>query len=124
MPAYVRTRLSAMMFLFYFALGSWAVTLSTYLMSAPVKGGLNFTTAEVGWVYSTFAIGGVTAPLFVGLLADRLFPVERILRNPAALPHRADERDRDLVQLRRLVDVFVVAMEPLLRVVPRRHDPA
>jgi membrane-associated protease RseP (regulator of RpoE activity) len=35
---------SAMMFLFYFALGAWAVTLSTYLMSAPVKGGLNFTT--------------------------------------------------------------------------------
>jgi nucleoside transporter len=79
MPAYVRTRLSAMMFLFYFAMGSWAVTLSTYLMSAPVKGGLNFTTGEVGWVYSTFAIGGVTAPLFIGLLADRLFAVERIL---------------------------------------------
>jgi MFS family permease len=79
MPAYVRTRLSAMMFLFYFALGAWAVTLSTYLMSAPVKGGLNFTTGEVGWVYSTFAIGGMTAPLFVGLLADRLFAVERIL---------------------------------------------
>lgn len=79
MPVLVRTRLSAMMFLFYFALGSWAVTLSTYLMTAPIKGGLNFTTGEVGWVYSTFALGGVTAPLFVGLLADRLFAVERIL---------------------------------------------
>src|SRR5262245_16888120 len=79
MPTLVRTRLSAMMFVFYFSLGAWAVTLSTFLMLAPTRGGLNFTTAEVGWVYSTFAIGGVIAPLFVGLLADRLFPAQRVL---------------------------------------------
>ncbi len=79
MPKFLRTRLSAMMFLFYFALGSWAVTLSTYLMSAPSLGGLNFTTAEVGWIYSTFAFGGMAAPLVIGLLADRLFRAERVL---------------------------------------------
>ena len=79
MPRFIRTRLSAMMFLFYFALGSWAVTLSTFMMSSPIKGGLNFTTAEVGWVYSTFALAGMIAPIFVGVLADRLFRGAMIL---------------------------------------------
>jgi len=74
----VRTRLSAMMFLFFFGLGAWVVTLSTYLMSAPIKGGLNFTTAQVGLIYSTFAFGGMAAPLSIGLLADRLFRAERV----------------------------------------------
>lgn len=79
MPRFVRTRLSAMMFAFYLGLGAWSVSLSTFLMSAPVKGGLYFTTAEVGWIYSTYAIGGMVAPLFVGLLADRLFRADRVL---------------------------------------------
>jgi nucleoside transporter len=79
MPRLVRTRLSVMMFLFFFAVGAWAVTLSTYLMSAPTKGGLNFTTTQVGWVYSTFAFGGMIAPLAIGLLADRLFAAQRVL---------------------------------------------
>lgn len=76
---WVRTRLAAMMFAFFFGMGSWVVTLSTFLMSAPVKGGLNFSTAEVGLVYSTFAFGGILAPLVIGLLTDRLFRGERVL---------------------------------------------
>ena len=44
MPRLLRTRLSAMMFAFYFGLGAWVVTLATYLMSAPIRGGLNFST--------------------------------------------------------------------------------
>ena len=79
MPKLVRTRLSVMMFLFFFAVGAWVVTLSTYLMSAPTRGGLNFTTTQVGWMYSTFAFGGMLAPLAIGLLADRLFAAERVL---------------------------------------------
>lgn len=78
MPRLVRTRLSAMMFLFYAGLGAWAVTASTYLLSSPIKGGLNFTTGEVGWIYSTFALGAMLANPFVGLLADRLFRSERV----------------------------------------------
>ena len=77
-PAFLRTRLSVMMFLYYFSVGSWLVTLSTYLMSAPVKGGLNFSTGQVGWIYSSFAIAGMTAPLVLGLLADRLFRADRV----------------------------------------------
>ena len=79
MPRLVRSRLAVMMFAFYFGLGSWVVTLSTFLMSAPIKGGLNFTTAEVGYVYSAFAFGGMFAPLLIGVLTDRLFRAERVL---------------------------------------------
>ncbi|HEX4613369.1 MAG TPA: MFS transporter, partial [Urbifossiella sp.] len=75
----VPARLSAMMFLFYFGLGAWVPTLSTYLMSAPTRGGLNFTTAEVGLLYSSFAFGGMLAPLVIGLLTDRLFRAEVVL---------------------------------------------
>ena len=77
-PVLLRTRLSVMMFLYYFSVGAWLVTLSTYLMSAPVKGGLNFSTGQVGWIYSSFAIAGMTAPLVLGLLADRLFRADRV----------------------------------------------
>jgi hypothetical protein len=47
-------------------------------MSAPIRGGLNFTTAEVGLIYSTSAFGGMLAPLSIGLLTDRLFRAERV----------------------------------------------
>jgi nucleoside transporter len=77
-PRYVRTRLSAMMLLFYLGLGAWAVTSSTYLKSSPDHGGLCFSNSQVGWIYSTFAIGGILANPFVGLLADRLFRAERV----------------------------------------------
>lgn len=79
MARFVRTRLSAMMFLFFFPIGAWVITFSTYLMSAPIKGGLNFTTAEVGLIYSASAFGGMIAPLTIGLLTDRLFRAERVL---------------------------------------------
>jgi hypothetical protein len=68
-----------MMFAFYFSIGAWVVTLSTYLMSAPFAGGLYFTTVELGWIYSASAVGGMLAPLSIGLLTDRLFRAERVL---------------------------------------------
>ena len=74
----LRSRLAGMMFVFFFGLGAWITTLSTYLMSAPTRGGLNFTTAEVGLIYSTFAFGGMIVPLVIGLLTDRLFRAERV----------------------------------------------
>lgn len=78
MPRLLRTRLSAMMFLLYCGLGAWSVTAGTYLLSSPINGGLNFTTGEVGWIYSTFALGAMLATPFVGLLADRLFRADRV----------------------------------------------
>src|SRR3954467_11596210 len=76
MPRWVRTRLSAMMFLFYASLGSWAVTAGTFLLKSPDAGGMGFTTQQVGWIYSTFALGGMCATPLVGLLVDRLFRAE------------------------------------------------
>jgi nucleoside transporter len=74
-----RFRLSVMMFGQYVVMGTWAVTLSTYLMSSPTEGGLNFPPADVAWIYSTLALAAIIAPVFTGLLADRLFPADRLL---------------------------------------------
>ncbi|MGL6077063.1 MAG: MFS transporter [Fimbriiglobus sp.] len=75
----VRWRLSGMMFLLYFSLGSWAVTLSSYLMMPAAKGGLSFSADLVGWTYSTFAFAGMLAPIVIGPLADRWFRAERLM---------------------------------------------
>ena len=74
----MRGRLAVMMFLHYFTMGAWIVTLTTFLL-APPGVGLNFTPGQVGWIYSTLAVGGFVGPLLVGLLADRWFPAERVM---------------------------------------------
>lgn len=68
-----------MMFLQYFTLGAWVVTLSKYLGTPADSGGLSFSPAQAAGIYSTFAIGGLIAPLFTGLLADRFVAAERLL---------------------------------------------
>ena len=73
-------RLAAMMFLQYFALGSWIVPLSRFLGGDPAAGGMGFDPPQVGHVYSTFALGGLVAPLFVGLLADKYLAADKLLR--------------------------------------------
>jgi MFS family permease len=65
-----------MMFLFYASLGSWNVTAGTFLLKSPDDGGMGFTTQQVGWIYSTVALGALFATPLVGLLVDRLFRAE------------------------------------------------
>ena len=79
MPSYVWPRLAGMMFLQYFALGAWIVPLAKFLGKSPESGGMGFSPPEVSGVYTTFAIGGLVAPLFTGLLADRYFAAEKLL---------------------------------------------
>src|SRR5580704_14535472 len=74
-----RFRLSAMMFGQYLIIGSWLVTLGTFLMSSPLKGGMHFPPSYAGWIYSTLALAGIIAPMFIGLLADRLFASEKLM---------------------------------------------
>src|SRR2546421_11453926 len=79
MPGGLRARLAALMFLTYAVMGLWAVTLGAFLMGAPHEGGLNMPAGHVALIYATMAIGATVTPLFIGLLCDRLFAVQRML---------------------------------------------
>lgn len=68
-----RIQLSVMMFLQFFVWGTWYVTLGTYL------GNIGFKGTEIGDIYSTVSLAAIIAPLFVGILADRFFPAQRVL---------------------------------------------
>jgi nucleoside transporter len=68
-----RVQLSVMMFLEFFIWGVWFVTMGTYLATIGFKG------VEIGSAYSTVSWGAVLAPFFVGMIADRFFPAQKIL---------------------------------------------
>jgi nucleoside transporter len=72
-------RLAVMMFLQYFGLSAMIVPLTRYLQTAPSEGGLGFAPTHAGYIYATFAIGAIVAPLVVGLLADRWFAAEKVI---------------------------------------------
>lgn len=68
-----RLQLSVMMFLEFFVWGSWYVTAPNYL------GTIGFTAGDFGWTYSVGPIAGIISPFFVGMVADRFFPAQRVL---------------------------------------------
>jgi nucleoside transporter len=68
----VLTRLSVMMFLQFFAWGSWFATLALAM-------GGNALGDFIGPAYESAPLGAIFAPLFLGLVADRLFSSERVM---------------------------------------------
>ncbi len=62
-----------MMFLEFFIWGAWYVTAPNYL------GTIGFNAGDFGWTYSVGPIAGMIAPFFVGMIADRFFPAQRVL---------------------------------------------
>ncbi len=69
----IRLALSAMMFVQFFVWGSWYVTAPNYL------GTIGFKAEDFSWTYSVGPIAGMISPFFVGMIADRFFPAQRVL---------------------------------------------
>jgi len=68
----VTTRLSVMMFLQFFLWGAWFVSLGACLDA-------NGLASIIGDAYGSAPIAAMIAPLFLGLVADRLFPSEKVM---------------------------------------------
>src|SRR5690349_1894068 len=66
--------LGLMMFLEYFIWGSWYVTMSTYMAEHLQSSGV-----QIGAAYSALAIATMISPFFIGMIADRFFPAQRIM---------------------------------------------
>ncbi|EMI45961.1 nucleoside permease [Rhodopirellula sp. SWK7] len=71
-PSTIIILLSAMMFLQFFAWGSWFATLSA-AMDTHLLG------AFIGGAYESAPIAAIFAPLFLGLVADRFFSSEKVM---------------------------------------------
>jgi len=54
--------------------GAWAIALGGY-----AHGVLNFTGAEIGWLYAAIPLGAIIAPLFIGPIADRYFAAQKVM---------------------------------------------
>lgn len=66
------SRLSIMMFLQFFAWGAWFATLALAM-------GSNGLGDFIGGAYESAPFAAIVAPLFLGLVADRLFSSERVM---------------------------------------------
>lgn len=68
----MKARLMAMMFLQFFIWGSWYATGGNYMKSHGM-------TDAIYLAYMASPIGSIVAPFFVGMIADRFFPVQKVL---------------------------------------------
>ena len=68
----MKARLMVMMFLQFFIWGAWYATGGNYMKSRGM-------TDVIHLAYMASPIGSIVAPFFLGMIADRLFPVQRVL---------------------------------------------
>jgi nucleoside transporter len=64
--------LSTMMFLEFFIWGAWYVTVGNYMAKAGMS-------SVIHWAYTVGPIAAIASPFFLGMVADRFFPTERVL---------------------------------------------
>ncbi len=73
-------RLSAMMFLQYWPLGVWGVTVGTYIAANTGQAGAGiFSAGFVGYSTAAGAIGSLLSPVVIGFLSDRYFAAQNLL---------------------------------------------
>jgi nucleoside transporter len=72
MLRYPKTRLSIMMFLQFFIWGAWYATGGNYMKSHGMAN-------VIYLAYMTSAMGAIISPFFLGMIADRFFPVQKLL---------------------------------------------
>jgi nucleoside transporter len=112
----LRTCLSVMMFLQYFAWGAWYVTFGTYMSHVTAADGSRiFSDGFVGDAFGTAAIGAMIAPIFVGMLADRFFATERLM---AVLHFAGAALLFYLTTIREPALFYVVALAYFLTLIP------
>ena len=69
---FLKARLMAMMFLQFFIWGAWYATGGNYMKARGM-------TDAIYLAYLASPIGSIVAPFFLGMIADRLFPVQKVL---------------------------------------------
>ncbi len=69
---YTKARLSLMMFLQFFIWGAWYATGGNYMKSHGM-------TNVIYLAYTASSIGSIVSPFFLGAIADRFFPVQKVL---------------------------------------------
>ncbi len=72
MLRYPKTRLSIMMFLQFFIWGAWYATGGNYMKTHGMAN-------VIYLAYMTSAVGAIISPFFLGMIADRFFPVQKVL---------------------------------------------
>jgi nucleoside transporter len=73
MSSKTRIQLMIMMFLEFFVWGCWYATMGTYL------GKIGFGGLDIGAAFSTISWGAIISPFFIGMIADRFFPAQRVM---------------------------------------------
>ena len=72
-------RLWLMMVLEFAIWGAWLPLIWGYMGAAIADGGLGFTSNEIAWVGSAFAIASIMGVVFASQFADRTFAAERFM---------------------------------------------
>jgi nucleoside transporter len=73
-------RMSLMMFLQYWPLGTWGVTVGTYIAANTGEQGAGiFSAGFVGYSTAASAIGSLLSPVLMGFLSDRFFASQRLV---------------------------------------------